>query len=188
MLEGPLVFVDIDTQRDFLEESGTLFVRGSQSIIPNLDRLSRPPTAAGSRLATACCHVPEDPELQQFPPHCMAGTDGQRRIPATDRPDSVVLGVGDRFEGGIRPHLTLEKSTFDVFSRPDAEPDRMLQRGEARFRRLWGGHRLLRPLRGERTPRPRLPRGGRRRRGPSDRCGREAALFTDWARQGASWS
>ena len=104
MLEGPLVFVDIDTQRDFLEESGALFVPGSQSIIANLDRLTR--TAASRRipvLATACCHTPEDPELRLFPPHCMAGTEGQRRIPATERADSVVLAVGDRLRWSHPP-------------------------------------------------------------------------------------
>ncbi len=50
-------------------------------------------------LATACCHSPDDPELTQFPPHCMAGTDGQRRVPATECADSVVLEAGDRLEG-----------------------------------------------------------------------------------------
>ena len=37
---GPLVFVDIDTQRDFLEETGALYVPGSRSIVPNLERLT----------------------------------------------------------------------------------------------------------------------------------------------------
>ena len=41
MLEGPQVFVDIDTQRDFLEATGALFVSGSRAIIPNLARLTR---------------------------------------------------------------------------------------------------------------------------------------------------
>ena len=36
MLEGPLVFVDIDTQRDFLEPTGALYVAGSTEILPNL--------------------------------------------------------------------------------------------------------------------------------------------------------
>jgi nicotinamidase/pyrazinamidase len=121
MLEGPLVFVDIDTQRDFLEESGALYVPDSRSILPNLERLSR---FAGDRgipvVATACCHSPEDPELSRFPPHCMAGTDGQHRVVATDCPGSVVLGSDDRLEGPLPRHLTLQKQAFDVFSRPDA--------------------------------------------------------------------
>src|ERR1700677_869830 len=96
MLEGPLVFVDIDTQRDFLEESGALYVPGSRSILANLERLSRTAAEKGIPvLATACCHSPGNPELRQFPPHCMAGTEGQRRVPATDCPDSVVLDVGE---------------------------------------------------------------------------------------------
>jgi nicotinamidase/pyrazinamidase len=121
MLQGPLVFVDIDTQRDFLEESGALYVPGSRSILPNLDRLSRMAAVrAIPVLATACYHSAEDAELSRFPPHCMAGTEGQRRIPETERPDSVILPVGVRLDGPLPPHLTLNKQEFDVFSRPDA--------------------------------------------------------------------
>jgi nicotinamidase/pyrazinamidase len=121
MLDGPLVFVDIDTQRDFLEESGALYVSGSRSILPNLERLSRFAAERGIPVvATACCHSPDDSELSQFPPHCMAGTDGQRRVVATECPGSVVLGAVDRLEGPLPRHLTLQKQAFDVFSRPDA--------------------------------------------------------------------
>src|SRR5262249_34027907 len=120
MLEGPLVFVDIDTQRDFLEESGALYVPSSLSILPNLARLSR--LAERRRIpvvATACCHSADDPELSQFPPHCMAGTAGQARVAATACPDSVILGADARLEGPLPRHLTLQKHSFDVFSRPD---------------------------------------------------------------------
>lgn len=121
MLEGPLVFVDIDTQRDFLEESGALYVPGSRAIVQNLDRLSRTAADRGIPiLATACCHSIGDAELSQFPPHCMEGTAGQRRIGATERADSVILRAGERLAGGLPQHLTLEKQEFDVFSRPDA--------------------------------------------------------------------
>jgi nicotinamidase/pyrazinamidase len=121
MLEGPLVFVDIDTQRDFLEETGALYVPGSSSILPNLERLSRWAEECGIPvLATACCHTSDDPELAQFPPHCMAGTDGQKRVQQTEFADSVVLEAADRWEGPLPRHLTLHKQAFDVFSRPDA--------------------------------------------------------------------
>jgi nicotinamidase/pyrazinamidase len=121
MLEGPFVFVDVDTQRDFLEETGALFVPGSRAIAANLGRLSRAAADAGIPvLATACCHVEDDAELSRFPPHCMAGSDGQRRIAETECPDSTVLAVGDRLSGELPRHLTLQKREFDVFSRPDA--------------------------------------------------------------------
>ena len=121
MLEGPLVLVDIDTQRDFLEESGALYVPDSRSILPNLGRLSRLAADRGIPVvATACCHAPEDAEMAQFPPHCMAGTEGERRVGETECPDSVVLKAGERLEGPLPRHLTLQKQAFDVFSRPDA--------------------------------------------------------------------
>jgi nicotinamidase-related amidase len=50
----------------------------------------------------------------------MAGTPGQKRIPATAHPDSVVLPVGTTLQGQRPPHLTLEKNEYDVFSRVDA--------------------------------------------------------------------
>ena len=122
MLDGPLVFVDIDTQRDFLDPSGALYVPGSQEILPNLERLTHfARTHRIPILATACAHSADDPELTQFPPHCMAGTDGQRRIPETSSPDSIILDPAERLTGELPAHLTLNKREFDVFSRRDAD-------------------------------------------------------------------
>lgn len=121
MLDGPLVFVDVDTQRDFMDSSGALFIPGSEAILPNLARLTG---FARSHdipvLATACAHRPADPELATFPPHCMVGTVGQRRVAETDWPGGLVLGVDDRMAGPLPPHLTVEKREFSPFSRPDA--------------------------------------------------------------------
>ena len=72
-------------------------------------------------LATACSHEPDDPELTIFPTHCMAGSEGQKRVPETEFPDSVVLNVNERLSGGIPRHLTLLKRELDVFSRLDAD-------------------------------------------------------------------
>jgi nicotinamidase/pyrazinamidase len=122
MLESPLVFVDIDTQRDFLEPTGALYVPNSAEILPNLERLTRFARVHQIPvLATSCAHHPDDPELNIFPPHCMAGTIGQERVAETARPDSVVLDVDERLGGELPPHLTLFKRELDVFSRPDAD-------------------------------------------------------------------
>jgi len=122
MLEGPLVFVDIDTQRDFLEPAGALFVPGSTEILPNLARLTQFATNHHIPiLATACAHAADDPELTRFPPHCMAGTTGQERVRATSCPHSVVLSVAERLVGDLPRHLTLQKRELDVFTRPDAD-------------------------------------------------------------------
>jgi len=121
MLEGRLVFVDIDTQRDFLEPAGALFIAGSDAIISNLGRLTQfALTHQVPILATACCHEPDDPELKRFPAHCMSGTTGEKRVAATAAAESVILAIGERLTGEIPPHLTVQKREIDVFSRPDA--------------------------------------------------------------------
>jgi nicotinamidase/pyrazinamidase len=120
MLEGPLVFVDIDTQHDFLDSAGALYVAGSVEILPNLRRLTNFAFDHQIRiLATACSHQPDDPELRIFPPHCIAGTPGQARVPATACPSTVVLDVDDRLSREPPPHLTLLKRELSVFSRSD---------------------------------------------------------------------
>ena len=122
MLDGPLVFVDVDTQRDFLEPSGVLFVAGSETIVPNLARLTEfARSHAIPVLATACAHSPGDEELNVFPPHCMIGSRGQERIDATAWPDGAVLGLDDTFAGPLPAHLTIAKRRYDVFSHPEAD-------------------------------------------------------------------
>jgi nicotinamidase/pyrazinamidase len=122
MLQGPQVFLDIDTQRDFMDDNGALYVARSSEIVANLTRLTQFATRHGIPvLATACSHRSDDRELTQLPPHCMAGTEGQRRIAATASSNSVILPVGSRLRGELPPHLTLEKSEYDLFSRTDSD-------------------------------------------------------------------
>ncbi len=123
MRPDPLVFVDIDTQRDFLEPSGCLFIPGSGRILANLARLTH--TAREQNLlviATSCAHTLNEQDPEPFPPHCLVGTDGQRRIPETDWPGGEILAPDRQLaDGSPRPaHLTIEKTRYDVFSRPDA--------------------------------------------------------------------
>lgn len=122
MLDGPLVFVDVDTQRDFLEPEGALFIPGSEVIVPNLARLTAYARArAIPVLASACAHTAGDPEFRQFPPHCMIGTYGQERVAATAWPGGEVLTPDALHFGGLPHHLTIQKRAFDLFSHPDAD-------------------------------------------------------------------
>jgi nicotinamidase/pyrazinamidase len=122
MFAGPLVFVDIDTQRDFLDPEGALYVRGSEAITPNLTRLIDFARTRGVPvLASACAHSADDPEFAVFPPHCLIGTPGQGRIAATAWPGSLVVPPNGRGPDAIPPHLTLNKRAYDLFSHPDAD-------------------------------------------------------------------
>lgn len=120
MLDGPLIFVDVDTQRDFLEPDGTLFIAGSAAIRPNLARLTRFALDRGIPiLATACAHAEGDSEFAVFPPHCLVGTPGQTRIAETAVPDAPTFEPGAPLPSPLPPYLTLPKQRYDVFSNPD---------------------------------------------------------------------
>jgi nicotinamidase/pyrazinamidase len=122
MTDGPHVFVDIDTQRDFLEPEGALYVAGSSAIIANLARLTAFARDHGIRvLASACAHTPDDPELSRFPPHCMIGTPGQERIPATLISETTALSATDPLPEQLPRHVTLLKHNFDVFTNSHAD-------------------------------------------------------------------
>lgn len=124
MLPGPLVFVDIDTQRDFLDPAGALYVGGSEAIVPNLRRLSAFARAhAIPVLATADAHTLDEADPEPFPPHCLVGTPGQARVEATAHPASHILGVDASYEEPprVHPHLTLHKQHYDFFSHPEAD-------------------------------------------------------------------
>ena len=122
MLDGPLVFVDVDTQRDFLDPDGALHVPGSAAIRPALARLSACARARSIPVvATACAHAPDDLE-DGFPPHCVVGTPGQDRVAETAVADSVVVEPGSgAVPATIPPHLTIHKRAYDVFSTPEAD-------------------------------------------------------------------
>lgn len=119
---GSLVFVDVDTQRDFLDPEGVLFIAGSEVILPNLRRLTHHARERGIPVvATACAHSLVDSEFEQFPPHCLVGTRGQERVVETNWPGTCVLQPGERLNGELPTHLTIQKHELDMFSHVDAE-------------------------------------------------------------------
>jgi len=84
------VFWDGDTQRDFFHPAGALYVPAAAPIVPNLARLTRLARTGTPRirvLGTVCRHFAGDAELAanggRYPPHCLDGTPGQRKIDAT---------------------------------------------------------------------------------------------------------
>ena len=126
MLKGPLVFVDIDTQRDFLDPRGSTFLPDAESILPNLARLT---TFARDRdipvLATSCSHPPDEAAPGDLPTHCVTDTKGAERVEQTRWPGSLVLAPEGPFapphNGETTPrHLTLQKRGPDLFTHPEA--------------------------------------------------------------------
>ncbi len=126
---------DVDTQFDFMFPDGKLYVPGAEETVPAMKRLVDAARAAGIvHVASADDHELTDVEISAepdfvttYPPHCLRGTRGARKIPETDQEDPVPLAlepVPDRYLEG-REFLLLKKN-FDVFTNPHTE--RLLER------------------------------------------------------------
>src|SRR5271157_4031093 len=83
-VDAGLMFWDVDTQVDFMLPEGKLYVPGAERIIPTLARLTNWAAQHQVRvIASADAHQPGDEEFSLYPPHCLAGTPGQKKIPET---------------------------------------------------------------------------------------------------------
>jgi nicotinamidase/pyrazinamidase len=131
------LFWDVDTQYDFMRADGKLYVPDAEQIIPQLQHLTDHAHRAGIRiLASADDHVAGHRELsdqpdfrETFPPHCMHGTPGQRKIPQTALRDALVIEPAtqpaEAVRQRVRAHrgdLLINKQWFDVFTNPNVEP------------------------------------------------------------------
>jgi nicotinamidase/pyrazinamidase len=95
------VFVDVDTQYDFMHPQGALYVPHAEQIVPNLKRLFAVATQQLIPvLSTADYHTPDDPEFcaYGFPAHCVAGTPGQQRLAATLLADRAIVDPEERID------------------------------------------------------------------------------------------
>jgi len=125
---------DVDTQVDFILPEGKLYVRGAEETAPAMQRLVAATRAAGLvHVASADDHeltddeISESPDFQTtYPPHCLRGTRGARKVPETEQLDPVPITLEqlpERYLAG-REFLLLKKN-FDVFTNPNTE--RLLQ-------------------------------------------------------------
>ncbi len=126
-----IIFWDVDTQYDFMKADGKLYVPDAEHVTANLKKLTDYAHGHGIRIvASADDHVAGHRELSDrpnwkdtFPPHCMRGTPGQKKIPETTLRDPLVIeperqdpkALADR----VRQHpgdILFHKHWFDVFT------------------------------------------------------------------------
>ncbi len=133
-----LVFLDVDTQWDFMDPAGALYVPGAERIRPQLAKLAE--YARAHRIpwiSSADAHAPDDPSFSVWPPHCVVGMPGQRRVPETSLPGAVII---PNRAGAFRPpfdwsgHLVLEVEKQEYSVATNANFDAMLAAlGPSRF-------------------------------------------------------
>jgi nicotinamidase/pyrazinamidase len=113
----PTVFVDVDTQLDFLFPAGALYVPGAERIVPAIEQLNCYAAAHGIPvISTTDAHAEDDPEFADWPPHCVAGTVGQHKPHGTLLENRVVVPNLDApvSIAGAR-QIVVEKQTVDLF-------------------------------------------------------------------------
>jgi nicotinamidase/pyrazinamidase len=127
------VLWDVDTQVDFMLPEGKLYVPGAEQVATAMQRLVEAARAADVvHVASADDHELTDDEISAepdfrmtYPPHCLRGTRGARKVAETDQEDPVPIGLGPLPERYLRGReFLLLKKHFDVFTNPNT--DRLL--------------------------------------------------------------
>jgi nicotinamidase/pyrazinamidase len=125
-----VILWDVDTQVDFMLPHGKLYVPRAEEAAPAMKRLVDAAQAAGVvHVASADDHELTDEEISEepdfratYPPHCLRGTRGARKIEETEQEDPVPITLEtlpERYLAG-REFLLLKKN-FDVFTNPNTE-------------------------------------------------------------------
>ena len=117
---------EVDVQADFMLPGGKLYVPGAEKLLPNIRRLTDAARRGEAFLVShGCFHTPNDPEFNQFPPHCVKGTPGAEFVPEAlaDRFFRVENTASARLPEDLFKYqqIILEKQTLDIFQSRHAD-------------------------------------------------------------------
>lgn len=123
-----LIFWNVDTQIDFVEPQGKLYVEGAEKIKSLWQKITTFAKQKNIRVVnTADYHYPESAELADepdfvntFPQHCMANTLGAEYVAETQPENAVEFDWDkdyDAFDAveSVR-NIVIRKDAFDVFA------------------------------------------------------------------------
>jgi len=123
---GEIVFMDVDTQYDFLDPHGALFVRGADTLLPRLKQLTVCAQKNHIRIISSMdTHTKQDKEFRQFSPHCLGGTKGWRKMPQTllKTKERETIRLGKKYSAeelssivSKARQIIVEKDALDIFS------------------------------------------------------------------------
>lgn len=137
------ILVDVDTQKDFMESTGALYVPTEKTVVTNIERLTQ---LALPRIGSVDSHAYDAWEFEAnggpFPPHCVKGTEGWLKVSSATPeklrfvPMGTALVIGDEVDGGGAREYTpvfcakeiqegvsiyFEKEVYSLFVNPFAE-------------------------------------------------------------------
>lgn len=126
MVSPKAIFWEVDVQADFMLPGGNLYIPGAEKIIANINILVD--AARRGRvflISSADAHNPDDPELREWPPHCLKATPGAALLPEACAPPRLVIPNQKGFfipeDLETYRQVTLEKNTLDVFDNPNTD-------------------------------------------------------------------
>ncbi len=127
MVSPKTIFWEVDVQADFMLPGGSLYIPGAEKIIANVHLLVD--AARQGRvflISSADAHNPDDPELNDWPPHCLKGTPGADLLPEACASPRLVIPNQKSFilpgDFGAYRQVTFEKNTLDVFDNAHTHP------------------------------------------------------------------
>ncbi|MFH1768405.1 MAG: nicotinate phosphoribosyltransferase [Candidatus Omnitrophota bacterium] len=125
-----VVFLDIDTQNDFIHEGGVLYVKGSEKIIDNIKTITAfTKTNDILIISSQDTHKKNCEEFKQFEEHCLRGTRGHKKIKESLKDNYKLISCKKVYSVkelkkfiSSSGQLILEKNNLNLFSNPNALP------------------------------------------------------------------
>ncbi len=127
-----LLFWNVDTQKDFMNENGALYVKGAEEIKPILKEITEYASINKIKVvSTADCHTDKSTEISDkpdfkttFPPHCMLlGGEGiefiEETYPKTFKDNYTMVCYSDKemhHSFDRARNVIIYKDAFDVFA------------------------------------------------------------------------
>ena len=128
---------DVDTQYDFMQPEGRLYVPEAEKIIPNITKIINCARENKIKiLGSVDYHRKSDMELSNnpdykdnFPPHCIANTPGAEKIPETKPVNPFWINCDPYPANELaaktfqhKEEIYFRKQKFDVFTNPNVLP------------------------------------------------------------------
>jgi len=135
-MKKDLLFWDVDTQFDFMNSQGNLYVPGAEEIIDKVSETRRLALDNGfSMLGDIDWHSRQNAEIsdspdfkQTFPPHCMAGSPGAERVGYLGKVRIEYVEIDKTPQDALKKlvdkeqfHVVIKKNSLDVFDNPTAD-------------------------------------------------------------------
>ncbi|MBC8551382.1 MAG: cysteine hydrolase [Candidatus Brocadiales bacterium] len=132
-MKNKTVFLDIDTQFDFIDPRGNLYVPDAEDIVDNIKKLFDYAKEHKIKILSSIdAHSVDDPEFKLFPSHCIKGTPGNQKIEASTCNDNIIIeNRKQEITESMMDHeqIIVESQTFDIFE--SINTDRIMNRLDA---------------------------------------------------------